>query len=309
MNMGPQHPSAHGVFRAILTLEGETVATVDAVIGYLHRCHEKLAETPDLHPVPVHRVQDRLRGGDDQRAGLRARGGDHRQVRGAQARPVPARAGGGAPARRLALPLAGHLVPGHGRRARRRRHRVPLLHPRARGGARPLRVARGRAPPLRLPPGRAAPATIYQAVGQTRVVGRWPTIEKRVDEYEDMLEGNPVLPRAHPGGGGDLAHARAGGRHLRPPHPRLRGELRHPPDGAVLLLRGLRFQGAGGDGGRLLRALPGADAGVPRVAQDRPPGAGRPAGGAHLLAAGREVGGTGARAQGRGLRPGGGRAG
>jgi NADH:ubiquinone oxidoreductase subunit D len=45
MNMGPQHPSAHGVFRAILTLEGERVVEVDAVIGYLHRCHEKLAET------------------------------------------------------------------------------------------------------------------------------------------------------------------------------------------------------------------------------------------------------------------------
>jgi NADH:ubiquinone oxidoreductase subunit D len=44
MNMGPQHPSAHGVFRAILTLEGEKVVGVDAVIGYLHRCHEKLAE-------------------------------------------------------------------------------------------------------------------------------------------------------------------------------------------------------------------------------------------------------------------------
>ena len=45
MNMGPQHPSAHGVFRAILTLEGEKIIAVDAVIGYLHRCHEKLAET------------------------------------------------------------------------------------------------------------------------------------------------------------------------------------------------------------------------------------------------------------------------
>jgi len=45
MNMGPQHPSTHGVFRAVLTLEGETVVGVDAVIGYLHRCHEKLAET------------------------------------------------------------------------------------------------------------------------------------------------------------------------------------------------------------------------------------------------------------------------
>ena len=45
MNMGPQHPSSHGVFRAILTLAGETVVGVDAVIGYLHRCHEKLGET------------------------------------------------------------------------------------------------------------------------------------------------------------------------------------------------------------------------------------------------------------------------
>jgi NADH-quinone oxidoreductase subunit D len=45
MNMGPQHPSSHGVFRAILLLEGETVVGVDAVIGYLHRCHEKLGET------------------------------------------------------------------------------------------------------------------------------------------------------------------------------------------------------------------------------------------------------------------------
>jgi NADH-quinone oxidoreductase subunit D len=45
MNMGPQHPSAHGVFRMILTLEGETIVGVDPVIGYLHRCHEKLGES------------------------------------------------------------------------------------------------------------------------------------------------------------------------------------------------------------------------------------------------------------------------
>jgi NADH:ubiquinone oxidoreductase subunit D len=44
MNMGPQHPSSHGVFRMILTLEGETIVAVDPVIGYLHRCHEKLGE-------------------------------------------------------------------------------------------------------------------------------------------------------------------------------------------------------------------------------------------------------------------------
>ncbi len=53
MNMGPQHPSAHGVFRAILTLEGETVVGVDAVIGYLHRCHEKLGETLSYVQYPT----------------------------------------------------------------------------------------------------------------------------------------------------------------------------------------------------------------------------------------------------------------
>ena len=55
MNMGPQHPSSHGVFRAILTLEGETVVAVDAVIGYLHRCHEKLAESRPTRNTPPSR--------------------------------------------------------------------------------------------------------------------------------------------------------------------------------------------------------------------------------------------------------------
>src|ERR1041384_6501134 len=53
MNMGPQHPSSHGVFRPILPLEGETVVAVDAVIGYLHRCHEKLAETLTYTQYPT----------------------------------------------------------------------------------------------------------------------------------------------------------------------------------------------------------------------------------------------------------------
>lgn len=45
INMGPQHPSAHGVFRMILTLQGETIVGLDSVIGYLHRGHEKLGES------------------------------------------------------------------------------------------------------------------------------------------------------------------------------------------------------------------------------------------------------------------------
>ena len=44
LNMGPQHPSTHGVFRMRVTLDGEVVVDVEPVVGYLHRGIEKLAE-------------------------------------------------------------------------------------------------------------------------------------------------------------------------------------------------------------------------------------------------------------------------
>src|SRR5215468_3489769 len=44
LNMGPQHPSTHGVLRLVLSLEGETVMGCAPVIGYLHRGIEKILE-------------------------------------------------------------------------------------------------------------------------------------------------------------------------------------------------------------------------------------------------------------------------
>lgn len=44
LNMGPQHPSTHGVLRLVLTLDGETVTQCTPVIGYLHRGMEKIFE-------------------------------------------------------------------------------------------------------------------------------------------------------------------------------------------------------------------------------------------------------------------------
>lgn len=44
LNMGPQHPSTHGVLRVLLKLDGETVVQCDPIIGYLHRGTEKLSE-------------------------------------------------------------------------------------------------------------------------------------------------------------------------------------------------------------------------------------------------------------------------
>jgi NADH-quinone oxidoreductase subunit D len=45
ISLGPHHPSTHGVFRMDVTLDGERVVKLKPVFGYLHRNHEKIAET------------------------------------------------------------------------------------------------------------------------------------------------------------------------------------------------------------------------------------------------------------------------
>jgi len=49
LNMGPQHPSTHGVLRLVLELDGEVIVGCQPVIGYLHRAMEKLAESMTFH--------------------------------------------------------------------------------------------------------------------------------------------------------------------------------------------------------------------------------------------------------------------
>jgi NADH-quinone oxidoreductase subunit C/D len=44
VNMGPQHPSTHGVFRVAVMLDGEKIVNLKPVMGYLHRNHEKIGE-------------------------------------------------------------------------------------------------------------------------------------------------------------------------------------------------------------------------------------------------------------------------
>jgi len=44
LNLGPQHPSTHGILRLVARLDGETIQRLEPVLGYLHRCHEKIGE-------------------------------------------------------------------------------------------------------------------------------------------------------------------------------------------------------------------------------------------------------------------------
>ena len=58
VNVGPQHPSTHGVFRVRITFDGEDIVEVEPVLGYLHRGTEKLAE--ERNYVQIVTLTDRL---------------------------------------------------------------------------------------------------------------------------------------------------------------------------------------------------------------------------------------------------------
>src|ERR1700760_3457080 len=53
LNIGPQHPSTHGVLRLKLVLDGERIVRAEPVIGYMHRGAEKLFEARDYRQIIV----------------------------------------------------------------------------------------------------------------------------------------------------------------------------------------------------------------------------------------------------------------
>src|SRR6184192_1600054 len=58
VNMGPQHPSTHGVLRLVLRTDGEVVSDVQPHMGYLHRCAEKIGE--NVTPIQFIPYTDRM---------------------------------------------------------------------------------------------------------------------------------------------------------------------------------------------------------------------------------------------------------
>src|SRR3954468_18284372 len=51
LNIGPQHPSTHGVLRLRLLLDGERIRTAEPIVGYMHRGAEKLFEARDYRQI------------------------------------------------------------------------------------------------------------------------------------------------------------------------------------------------------------------------------------------------------------------
>src|SRR5205814_2325785 len=58
VNMGPQHPSTHGVLRLVLTTDGEIISDCTPHLGYLHRCAEKVGE--NVTPIQFIPYTDRM---------------------------------------------------------------------------------------------------------------------------------------------------------------------------------------------------------------------------------------------------------
>ena len=51
LNVGPQHPATHGVFRLLATIDGEMLVDAQPIIGYMHRGYEKLVEARDYRQI------------------------------------------------------------------------------------------------------------------------------------------------------------------------------------------------------------------------------------------------------------------
>ncbi|MBK7056318.1 MAG: NADH-quinone oxidoreductase subunit D [Leptospiraceae bacterium] len=53
VNLGPSHPATHGILQNVIQIDGERIVEADAIIGYVHRCFEKLGERYDYNQFLV----------------------------------------------------------------------------------------------------------------------------------------------------------------------------------------------------------------------------------------------------------------
>ncbi len=265
VNMGPQHPSTHGVLRLVVTLDGELIKDVIPVIGYLHRSKEKIAEKRTYFQyIPIVDRTEYVAGMNcewgyvmtvEKLAGIRpTRRAEFIRIDHGRAQP--------------------HRQPPGRRRHVHRRPRAPGHGPRVlrlpppRADPRPLRVGQRRAHdvqllPLRrraLRPARRLGREVPRAHGPgARLVRRVRVARQRQRRLPAALHGQG---RHDPGRRGRL-------RHHRSQRARLGRGARPAPHAALLGLPRARLQGLPGRARRRARPLPGAGRRDPRVGQDR----------------------------------------
>ena len=57
LNVGPQHPSTHGVFRLVIKIDGEIIREATPVIGYLHRGTEKSLRAYSIRKLSLIQIE------------------------------------------------------------------------------------------------------------------------------------------------------------------------------------------------------------------------------------------------------------
>ena len=209
VNFGPNHPSTHGVLRLVVDLDGETVAGIRAVIGYLHTGFEKNMEhkswwksvtyAPRIDYVSFHANE----------LAVRARDREAARDRGAAPRDLGAHGAGRAQPHPLAPRLARHL----GARARGDLAVLVLLR-RPRRDPRPLRDGRRDADAHALRPGRR-----HRRGPAAGLHGRGAEVLRVDAEVGRRVRGDPRpqrdLARAHEGRRAALGRRRARARAVR----------------------------------------------------------------------------------------------
>ncbi len=252
VNMGPQHPSTHGVLRLILELEGETVTEARCGIGYLHTGIEKNMEFRSWTQGVTFCTRMDYLVAVLQRGDLRPRRRAAARHRGRHPGEGAGHAGPPDGAQPDLQPPGRHRHRRHGdRRADRDDDRLP----RARAGARPLRADHRPADEPRVHPSRRRRAG--HAAGCARPDPRLHRAdEEAAPRVRRPLQRQPDLQGPAGGRGPPRPRRLPGARHHRPGAALDRLPLGPAQDPALLRLRGLRLRRRHLGHLRLLRPLP-----------------------------------------------------
>ena len=221
VNMGPQHPSTHGVLRLVLRTDGEVISEVTPHLGYLHRCAEKIGE--NVTPIQFIPYTDRM----DYLAGMNMNLAYSMAVEKLCGMKIPGKGAGHPRHHRGDEP---HRQPPrrHGRLWPRPRHIQPVFVrlPRTRDDSRPVRGSVRRPADVQLSHHRRRPRRLAGRLGGT-------------------LPGLPRLPQT---ASGRVSHSSDPQSHLRPAH----GQHRRHVEG-----NGVELRLHGADAARLARPLEG----------------------------------------------------